>query len=516
MSLRPALAAVAAVGMLTTVLSACGGSDKTDNTGRTVPSTAPVRRSAPKESVTVFRGGEHDTDTFRLPAITTTTKGTLLAFAEARTISPLDHDPHGIVVRRSLDGGATWEAIKMVVPYHSATSCSASGPSPVSVTTGEHAGDVVVVYLSCLEGVAMPGVVRSGDDGRTWSEPATVSVAAADGRVPTSRVVPGPGHAIELHHGDHAGRLVVAAWGDLAGVRSAYLLLSDDGGKTWSIGASAAQVDPDRRVDESIVTETADGTLLLSSRNSAGGRTQARSIDGGATFAPGPDGNVLEVRKELTNPGVQGSLLTVGDKVVFSSPSDPSYRRGLRLWRSGDAGATWQEGPLVVPGVAAYSDLVELDGDGTLGVLVETGDRNPYERIDLIPVPMRRFDEPPAPLPDGFDPRSAIAGRVVVDGARYPVRTLCVSSAGVAKVGLDGGEIEADLAKGLDNVVVRGRLTFPGPGGKPLTLDGNAALDLTAGVSFRGPLNGSDGETHQVDFVVVNTIDSMLLPSPAC
>lgn len=504
--------------MLTTVLSACGGddtTDKMDNTDKAVPSTAPVRRSAPEETVTVFRGGEHDTDTFRLPAVVRSTKGTLLAFAEARTVSPLDHDPHGIVVRRSVDGGTKWGPITDVAPYSEATKCSTSGASPISVTKGEHAGDVVVVYLSCLEGVAMPGVVRSSDDGRTWSEPATFSVATADGRVPTTRVVPGPGHAVELHHGDHAGRLVVAAWGDLAGERSAYLLLSDDGGNAWRIGASAPQ-SGDRRVDESIVTEAADGTLLLSSRNAAGGRTQARSVDGGETFAPGADGNVLEVHKELTNPGVQGSLLTVGDQVIFSSPADPKYRRGLRLWRSVDVGRTWQEGPLVVPGVAAYSDLVTLEGDDTLGVLVETGDHQPYERIDLVPVAMRRFDEPPEPLPDGFDPRSAIAGRVVVGKARFPVRTLCVDSAGVAKVRLDGGDIEADLSKGLSDVAVTGRLTYPGPDGKPLTLDGTVALDLTAGISFRGSLNGSDGETHEVDFVVVNTIDSMLLPSPGC
>lgn len=512
MSLRPAVMAVAVVGLLAAVLPACAKDDSSAKSNTT--STAPTR-AVPKETVTVFRGGEDDTDTFRLPAVVTTTKGTLLAFAEARTVSPLDHDPHGIVVRRSVDGGTKWGAITGVAPYDEATKCSTSGASPVSVTRGEHAGDVVVVYLSCLEGVAMPGVVRSSDDGRTWSKPATVEVATADGRVPTTRVVPGPGHAIELQHGSHAGRLVVAAWGELAGVRSTYLLLSDDGGRSWRIGASAAQTGGDRNVDESIVTEAADGMLLLSSRNPADARTQARSADGGETFTPGADGNVLEVHKDLVNPGVQGSLLTVGDHVIFSSPSDPTYRRGLRLWRSADLGATWQEGPLVVPGVAAYSDLVALDDD-TIGVLVETGDRQPYERIDLVPVAMRRFDETPAPLPDGFDPATAIAGRVVVDKARFAVESLCMTTGGVAKVGLDGGDLEANIAKGLSDVAVTGRLTYPGPGGKPLTLDGNVALDLTAGISFRGTLNGSDGATHQVDFVAVNTIDSMLLPSADC
>ena len=148
-------------------------------------------------------------------------------------------------------------------------------------------------------------------------------------------------------------------------------------------------------------------------------------------------------------------------------------------------------------------------------MLVETGDRNPYERIDLIPVTVESFEQVPAPLPDGFDPRTALAGRVVVDGNRYPLRSLCVTTAGVAKVGFDGAELEADLAGGLADVAVTGRVAVR-DGDAPLTLEGRVALDLKAGISFRGPIDGSDGKVHQVDFVAVNTIDSMLLPSADC
>ena len=475
-------------------------------------------------AVTVFLAGDDGVDTYRIPALTVTSEGTLLAFAEARTVSALDGDPHGLVVRRSEDGGKTWEPARTIAPYDAEGGCAPSDPAPIALSAGADAGHVVLLYRSCRSGAALPGVLRSEDDGRAWSSPATVPVATDDGRVPSGGVGTGPGHGIELSRGEHAGRLVVAAHGALAGLEHLFLLLSDDGGRSWRIGASVAEPaggDPD--IDEPAVTETPDGSLLVSSRSASGGRTQARSLDGGSTFAAGQDGEVgedgevLEARPELTNPVVQGSLTTLDEPelTVFVSPSDPVDRRGLRLWRSADGGRTWEEGPLLVRGVAAYSDLVVLADDGMIGLLVETGDRHPFERIDLLMVPLERVGDAPDPLPEGFDTRTAVAGRIVVDDERYLIRSLCVTTEMVARVEAEGVRIEADISGGLSDVPITARLERPSPEPE-LVVDGRVTLDVAAGISFRGPLEASDGSSHQVDFVLVNTSPAVLQPTDEC
>lgn len=524
----PRLCVLAAMSMA--LIAAC--SSRSDDRGSGPPTTAagpsgtaggaPGTVGAGPETepsaVTVFAAGEDGVDTFRIPAVTVTTAGTVLAFAEARTVSALDGDPHQLVVRRSEDGGRTWGAVQTVVPYDEATGCSPSDPAPVAVTVGDDAGDVVLLYRSCRSGVALPGVVRSSDDGRTWSAAITTAVATDDGRIPSGTIGTGPGHGVELRGGAHAGRLVVPAHGPLDGTTHVFLLLSDDGGRTWRIGASAPEPPggtPD--IDEPAVAEAVDGSLLVSTRSAAGGRTQARSVDGGASFADLGGGVALEHRAELTNPVVQGSLLTLEGRgvSVFVSPSDPVDRRGLRLWHTADSGATWRQGPLLVAGVAAYSDLVEVGGGDRFGVLVETGDRHPFERIDWIVVAADRIGDTADPLPGSFDPRSAVAGRVVVDGERHPIRSLCVDPTMVAHVEADGAWVDADISGGLDDVAVTARLGSESDPGS-LTLQGRVALDVEAGISFRGRLAASDGAEREVDVALVNTSPSVLAPSTEC
>lgn len=472
------------------------------------------------EPVTVFESGEGITDTFRIPALTVTAEGTLLAFAENRTTSPLDKDPHGIVLRRSTDGGATWGDIVPVAEFDEATGCAPSDPAPVAVLKGDNAGEVVVLFRSCRTGAAPPGLVRSSDDGRTWSDPELLAVETADGRVPTSSVVPGPGHGVQLRFGSDTERLVASAWGELDGQREMFLLLSDDGGRSWRIGATTPpSADGTRRIDESAVTEATDGSILVSMRNPGEsdppGRSQARSVDGGETFELGDDGEALELHDELTVPIVQGSLATLVDleSIVLAAPSDPTARRGLRLWRSDDDGETWTEGPLVVPGPAAYSDLVPfLDGE-TLGVLVETGNREPYERIELIPVPLSRFEDEPEELPDDYVAGDAVSGRLVVDDDRLELRSICVGTDSVARITADGATVELDLS--ADAAAADVSVAVDGQGGA-LVVEGSAEIEREEGIAVRAELSGDDGDEHEVDLVLVNASARALEPQEDC
>ena len=46
----------------------------------------------------------------RIPGIVVTSKGTLIAWCEARLVNAGDWDPSILYISRSIDGGKTWDA----------------------------------------------------------------------------------------------------------------------------------------------------------------------------------------------------------------------------------------------------------------------------------------------------------------------------------------------------------------------------------------------------------------------
>ena len=62
----------------------------------------------------VFVSGKDGYHTYRIPALLTTPRGTLLAFCEGRKTSRSDHGDIDLVLRRSSDGGKTWGPMTVV------------------------------------------------------------------------------------------------------------------------------------------------------------------------------------------------------------------------------------------------------------------------------------------------------------------------------------------------------------------------------------------------------------------
>jgi hypothetical protein len=88
----------------------------------------------------LFECGEEGYCTFRIPAIVTTTKGTVLAFAEGRRNNIFDTGDIDLVYKRSEDNGKTWSKMKIVWDE---TLNVCGNPSPVvDKTTG-------TIYLLC-------------------------------------------------------------------------------------------------------------------------------------------------------------------------------------------------------------------------------------------------------------------------------------------------------------------------------------------------------------------------------
>ena len=371
---------------------------------------APAHAATGCTSSVPFVSGEGGYDTYRIPATVTTGRGTVLAFAEGRHNGAGDTGNIDVVLRRSGDGGCTWGPLHVVAAGNGDTR---GNPAPV---VDPRTGAVVLVtsYNSgaVTEAQIMRGEVtkeqsrrvfvqRSRDDGRHFTPPRDITdeVKPAGWRWYAT----GPGHAVALTRGPHAGRLVVPAnhsvappagspdTGQEARYYGAHALYSDDGGFTWRLGFVDSTYDGVNNANESSAAQLPDGRLYFSARDqngtSVGNRLDAYSGDGGESLD-----RPYAVQPALNDvPVVQGSVLQLAGRkgpLLFSGPSVPTARRVMAVWRSDDEGEMFTKVLTVSAYPAAYSDLVQVDR-GTVGLLYETGVSGPYETIEFqrLPVP---------------------------------------------------------------------------------------------------------------------------------
>ncbi|MFF7865691.1 exo-alpha-sialidase [Streptomyces qaidamensis] len=358
---------------------------------------------------------------FRIPAIVRTTSGTLLAFAEGRVLNCGDAADIDIVVKRSTDGGRTWGPLQVVTEGAGDTH---GNPAPIvdrrtgrillAETFNTGRADAGNCSVPCDR---TPHLQYSDDDGRTWSEPRDLS----DEILPehwNSWYATGPVHGIQLTRGKHAGRLVFGVntetWnGSRVSANHAALIVSDDGGDSWRVGATdtwpIAQDGTFRqKPSEVTLTERSDGALLVSGREQdgtdLGHRSQTISRDGGDTFA-----TPFRDLPDLYTPQVQGATLRLGGRMLLSAPADPDRRRTMMVRSSYDGGRTWESvdrGTVVTTDWSGYSDMAAVGG-GTVGLLYEGGAVDARDEIRFA-----RFTEDWLKPRRGADPttRDAAAG----------------------------------------------------------------------------------------------------------
>lgn len=362
------------------------------------------RHRAPCTTSVPFSAGQDGYDTFRIPAAVRTADGALVAFAEGRVGGAGDSGNIDVVRKRSGDGGCTWGPLDVVAAGDGDTR---GNPAPVVdprtghivLLTCYNSGDVTEAQIMRGEVTPEQGrrvfVQTSGDDGRTFSPPREIT---ADVKRPGWRwYATGPGHAVALTRGPHAGRLVVPAnhsaappagspdTGQEAKYYGAHALYSDDGGQTWQLGFVDESYDGVVNANESSAAQLPDGRLYFSARDQNGGsvgnRLDSYSSDGGRTLD-----RPYAVQATLDDvPVVQGSVLQAtghGAPLLFSGPSVPTARAAMAIFRSADEGATFSRAVTLSDLPAAYSDLVQPDA-GTVGLLYETGDQGTYERIEF-------------------------------------------------------------------------------------------------------------------------------------
>ncbi|MFD6490397.1 exo-alpha-sialidase [Streptomyces sp. NPDC059944] len=399
MTVTTRMAAFASAAGLLTALAATGGTAfAAPLHGRDCTSSVPY---------TAGRGGY---DTYRIPATVTTRAGTLLAFAEGRHSGAGDTGDIDVVLRRSPDKGCTWGPLQVVA---SGDGDTRGNPAPVVdprtgrvvLLTSYNSGAVSEAQIMRGEVTAEQSrrafVQTSRDDGRHFTVPRDITAAT---KLPDWRwYATGPGHAVALRHGPHAGRLVVPAnhsaappagstdTGQEARYYGAHALYSDDGGLTWRLGFVDDSYDGTDNSNESTVAELPDGRLYFSARDqngtSPGNRLDTYSSDGGETLD-----RPYTVQPTLNDvPVVQGSVLQLTGgptaPLLFAGPSVPTARRSMALWRSTTGGAAFTRASTLSTDPAAYSDLVQL-GPSRVGILYETGVTGPYETITFRRLPV--------------------------------------------------------------------------------------------------------------------------------
>jgi sialidase-1 len=329
---------------------------------------------------------------YRIPGVVVTPKGTVLAYAEARKNGSSDWGEIEIHLRRSTNGGKTWEASSQIA-HHGArlegNPRKAEGGekeqtvnNPVAIVDRETGA---IEFLYCIN-YARCYSMRSTDDGVTWSAPVdiTASFEPFRAKYDWKVIATGPGHGIQIR----SGRLVVPIWlaygkaGDHA-PSAAGTIYSDDHGKTWQAGALCLPNEGDfGNPNETMITEVSNGCVMLVSRSvSKANRKIVTTSPNGAT-----DWTTPVFHDQLWEPVCMASIIAHPSKpgtLIYSNPhtlkldkdgkevpGGRGKRENLCIKLSHDDGKTWPINKVIDPGKAAYSDLAVLP-DGTVLCLYE-------------------------------------------------------------------------------------------------------------------------------------------------
>jgi sialidase-1 len=355
----------------------------------------------PRLDVQDVYGGE------RLPNVVVATDGTVLAIWGWNNVR----------VRRSEDGGATWEPeIAIGKGLH-------SGGAIVDESTGD-----VLIFTEEQHPPAPLHVYRSRDQGRSWSEEQVTIHPDAHGNVPSMCMNE---RGITLRHGPHAGRLLRPARFYAGGNQRpewpnhyTNAVYSDDGGRTWHTSSPF----PAQGTGEATLAELADGRIYYNSRRhlSTDGLNPRRrhiawSDDGGQTWKDLSVSDVLPDGDQHRDYGLMAGLVRLPvrgrDILVFSNIESPEGRRRGTVWASFDGGRTWPVKRLVEDGPFAYSSLAAgrpgTPSEGWIYLQYEGGAAAQIARFNLAWIlggePTRDGSLPPW-LAD-FVPHSAPAGR---------------------------------------------------------------------------------------------------------
>ncbi|MFO0872188.1 MAG: alpha/beta hydrolase fold domain-containing protein [Pirellulales bacterium] len=357
----------------------------------TVTPREDVANSRHRIGVALRRHNDDGVHTYRIPALTTTTKGTLLCVYDMRRRMGRDlQEDIDIGLSRSTDGGATWEPVRVIMDMgeFGGLPQEQNGCSDPGIIVDRQTGEIFcfAVWMNGKPGKhqwnddgSEPGfdigkaaqllLVRSKDDGLTWSPPENLTRKLKDES--WWLFAPSPQSGLSLAD----GTLVMPVQGRTGRERLATfatLMISRDHGQTWTVGKPGYTGG-----NECQAALLGDGSIMLNVRNDHE-RFRAVSVtkDLGQTWHPHPTS-----RHTLIEPNCNGSLLRFdyergGERrhvLLFANPHSQQGRTHHTVQVSFDDGLTWPDSHhwLLDEGRGAgYPSLTQVDGDH-VGIVYE-------------------------------------------------------------------------------------------------------------------------------------------------
>ena len=340
-------------------------------------------------AVALRKANDDGVNTYRIPGMATTDKGTLISVYDIRYDNSRDLPANiDVGMNRSTDGGKTWEPMKIIMDMGGPNENSGIGDPAILFDPITKRIWVAALWSKGNRSIAgsEPGLlpditgqfvlVSSDDDGKTWSKPYSITSQVKN---PKSHLYfNGPGNGIAMEN----GTLVFPSqyWDESKkpGIPHSAIIYSDDHGKTWKSGIGAKS-----NTTESQVVETTPGTLMLNMRDNRGRfRSIATTKDMGASWVEHHTSY-----QALPDPVCMGSIIKarvivkgkIQDVLFFSNASSQTARKDITIKASLDLGETWLPANQLLLDerlVFGYSALTKID-DETIGIIYE-GNKDLY------------------------------------------------------------------------------------------------------------------------------------------